>query len=61
MTDQARNYDDVKQYRLEPDREQELVARTKQWVTERADGQPAYQTYLEHWGDWPNPWEAGNG
>jgi predicted PolB exonuclease-like 3'-5' exonuclease len=39
-------------------REQALVARAKQWIGERAGEQPAYRTYLEHWGDWPNPWEA---
>jgi predicted PolB exonuclease-like 3'-5' exonuclease len=43
------------------DREQELVACTKQWLFERTDQFPAYRSYLEHWGDWPNPWEAGNG
>ncbi|MFT6890979.1 MAG: hypothetical protein ACJASY_003033, partial [Halioglobus sp.] len=25
MSDQAKNYDDVKQYRLDPEREQELL------------------------------------
>ncbi|MDF1556413.1 MAG: 3'-5' exonuclease [Deferrisomatales bacterium] len=40
------------------EREQELVATAKRWVEERAPEQPAYRTYLEHWGDWPNPWEG---
>lgn len=38
-------------------REQELVTDTKTWLTERADNIPAYQHYLQHWGDWQNPWE----
>lgn len=41
---------------LSLDREQELVAATKCWIEDRAEAQPAYRTYLEHWGDWPNPW-----
>ncbi len=39
------------------EREQELVAAAKQWLEDRADESPAYQLYLEHWGDWPNPWQ----
>ena len=38
------------------DAEQELIARTKQWLEGRADGSEAYRAYLEHWGDWSNPW-----
>lgn len=38
------------------DREQELIAETKQWLTERAEEVAAYRTYLDHWGDWENPW-----
>lgn len=38
------------------DREQELIAQTYQWLSERAESMPAYALYLEHWGDWPNPW-----
>ena len=43
--------------------EQILVARTRQWISDRAADQPAYRTYLDHWGDWPNPWvcETGEG
>lgn len=37
-------------------REQELVQDTKDWLTARADQSPAYRLYLEHWGDWRNPW-----
>jgi hypothetical protein len=44
--------------------EQAMVAETKQWLQENADQVAAYRLYLEHWGDWPNPWEPaaeGNG
>jgi len=40
------------------DAEQELVSHTKAWLEERAEQNPAYRLYLEHWGDWPNPWQA---
>jgi predicted PolB exonuclease-like 3'-5' exonuclease len=43
--------------KLSLDREQQLIADTKQWLQERASTQAAYHTYLENWGDWPNPWE----
>ncbi len=36
--------------------EQQLIAETKQWLESKADGSPAYRLYLDHWGDWPNPW-----
>ncbi len=36
--------------------EQGLIAETKAWLTERAEGHAAYQLYLERWGDWDNPW-----
>ncbi len=39
------------------EREQDLVAATKRWLEERAAEHPAYQAYLAHWGDWPNPWK----
>ena len=38
------------------DREQEIVAESKEWLLERADQSPAYTTYLDRWTDWPNPW-----
>ena len=42
------------------DREQELVAETKIWLTAASQQVPAYVSYLERWGDWRNPWlEAG--
>jgi predicted PolB exonuclease-like 3'-5' exonuclease len=36
--------------------EQQLIADTKQWLESKAEGSPAFRLYLEHWGDWPNPW-----
>jgi 3'-5' exonuclease len=36
--------------------EQQLIAETKQWLESKADGSPAFRLYLDHWGDWPNPW-----
>jgi predicted PolB exonuclease-like 3'-5' exonuclease len=39
------------------DREQGLIAETKTWLIKKADQQSAYRTYLERWGDWPNPWK----
>ena len=40
------------------DAEQQLIAQTKQWLESKADNSPAFRTYLDHWGDWPNPWAA---
>jgi predicted PolB exonuclease-like 3'-5' exonuclease len=37
--------------------EHKLVEQTKAWLEERVATQAAYQGYLEHWGDWPNPWQ----
>ncbi len=41
--------------------EQEIIAQTKQWLEERAEAVDAYRTYLDHWGDWPNPWQPAGG
>ncbi len=38
------------------DREQQLIASTKQWLQGQAESVAAYRTYLDHWGDWRNPW-----
>ncbi len=38
-------------------REQTLIAEAKAYLEERAESMPAYQAYLERWGDWENPWE----
>ncbi len=40
--------------------EQERLAATKAWLTERADQTPAYRIYLDNWGDWQNPWRDAN-
>jgi len=40
--------------------EQELVQDTKEWLTARVEQQPAYKLYLEHWGDWKNPWSPAS-
>jgi 3'-5' exonuclease len=39
--------------------EHQLIADTKRWLESKADSSAAYRTYLEHWGDWTNPWESG--
>ncbi len=43
--------------RLTLEQEKEIVAESKQWLEERADENPAYQHYLNHWGDWVHPGE----
>lgn len=40
------------------DREQEIIAETKAWLEARQEELEAYSVYLEHWGDWRNPWEC---
>jgi predicted PolB exonuclease-like 3'-5' exonuclease len=42
--------------RITLEREQTLIEEMKNWLIERADQIPAYQSYLEEWGDWRNPW-----
>ena len=44
--------------RLTLEREIEIVADAKAWIEHRADESQAYTTYLEHWNDWRDPWEA---
>ncbi len=39
------------------DHEQGLIAETKTWLTKKSDQVAAFRTYLERWGDWPNPWK----
>jgi len=41
------------------DEEQAIVAQTRQWLEKAAQEIDAYRVYLEHWGDWPNPWQPG--
>lgn len=43
--------------RLTLEAEQELVRQAKRWLEERAGQDAAVRLYLEHWGDWINPWE----
>ncbi|MBN1908749.1 MAG: 3'-5' exonuclease [Pirellulales bacterium] len=38
------------------DAEQAQIAKTKAWIEQRADDVAAYRHYLDHWGDWSNPW-----
>jgi predicted PolB exonuclease-like 3'-5' exonuclease len=42
--------------RLTLEEEQQRVADTKRWIELQAEQMPAYARYLEHWGDWWNPW-----
>ena len=44
--------------RLALDAEQQIVTETKDWLAAKAEEVPAYATYLEHWGDWKNPWQS---
>ncbi len=37
-------------------REQELVEDARQWLQEQATRVPVYQSYLDQWGTWENPW-----
>ena len=44
------------------DTEQQIIAQTKQWLQQKAEEVDAYRIYLDHWGDWANPWQkAGDG
>ncbi|KKL09023.1 hypothetical protein LCGC14_2570010 [marine sediment metagenome] len=43
--------------RLALDAEQQIIGETKQWLKQKGDEVAAYQLYLEHWGDWVNPWK----
>jgi predicted PolB exonuclease-like 3'-5' exonuclease len=38
--------------------EQRIIAETKSWIEERSAEGGAYRLYLDHWGDWKNPWAA---
>ena len=37
--------------------EQQLVKDAKTWIEQQCETIPAYRQYLDHWGDWVNPWE----
>lgn len=43
--------------KLELKQEQKLFDETRQWLEQRVDEQPQYQSYLDHWQTWQNPWE----
>ena len=45
---------------LELAAEQKIIAETKSWLESKAPEAPAFRLYLDHWGDWPNPWEINN-
>lgn len=42
---------------LTVEREQDLVRQAKHWLEDRAPVTPAFQNYLQQWGDWSNPWQ----
>lgn len=42
--------------KLKLENEQAIIAETKQWLQDQAGLSPAYQQYLDNWGDWNNPW-----
>ncbi|MCE5267751.1 MAG: 3'-5' exonuclease [Planctomycetaceae bacterium] len=48
----------VLQGQLTLDAEQQLIAETRQWLESKAADSAAYRRYLDHWGDWMNPWVA---
>jgi predicted PolB exonuclease-like 3'-5' exonuclease len=39
------------------EQEQLLVGETKQWLEQNREQVPAYDMYLENWGDWHSPWK----
>lgn len=41
--------------RLSLEEEQQLVTKTKDWLEERREGQPAFDHYLKQWGTWSPP------
>lgn len=47
----------VVQGQLPLEREQELVGAARAWLTEEARTRPAYEVYLQRWGQWHNPWK----
>ncbi len=38
------------------EQEQQNIQDAKHWLADHSDDVAAYADYLEHWGDWPNPW-----
>ncbi|MEC8555609.1 MAG: ribonuclease H-like domain-containing protein [Planctomycetota bacterium] len=45
--------------RLTIDEEKQRVASVKEMLESESADHPAYQQYLEQWGDWENPWPPG--
>ncbi len=45
--------------RLTIDEEKQRVASVKEMLESKSADHPAYQQYLEQWGDWENPWPPG--
>jgi predicted PolB exonuclease-like 3'-5' exonuclease len=43
---------------LELGAEQQIISQTKVWLETKAQDIPAFRLYLDHWGDWLNPWET---
>ena len=41
--------------------EQAIVAETRQWLAQKSEQIEVFRTYLERWGDWPNPWQPAAG
>ena len=44
--------------KLPLEKEQQLIADTKAWLEQQCEAVSAYRLYLQHWGDWANPWPA---
>ena len=42
------------------DRERELVAQTREWLTERCEDFPVYGEYLKECYEWENPWPGAD-
>ena len=42
--------------KLTLEKEQEIVAAAKQWLTDQAETVTVYRAYLDCWGSWENPW-----
>lgn len=47
--------------RIDRERERQLVEAARQWLEQRAEDNVGYRTYLEHWGDWKDPWVESDG
>lgn len=43
--------------KLKLEDEHRIIDETHEFLQQRADDSPAFRQYLEHWGNWHNPWE----